>query len=71
MIEMDKIMLVWIIITGKVFQEVNLDIQRNLKMVIMLQVVKMVISKQQQLSFMELIHKKILNKILIVKIQLK
>jgi len=68
MIEMNKIGLVWIVITGQVIDKVMMDIHKKIRMVIILEVVKIVLSKQQQLSFMELIHKQILNNILILKV---
>jgi len=68
MIEMNKIGLVWIVITGQVIDKVMMDIHKKIRMVIILEVVKIVLSEQQQLSFMELIHKQILNNILILKV---
>jgi len=68
-IEMNKILLGCLVITGQViYWEVMMDIHRNILMVIVLEVVKIVISKQQQLSFMELIHKQIQNNILSLKV---
>jgi len=45
-----------------------MDIHRNMVIGSILEVVKMILSKQQQLSFMELIHKQILNNILSLKV---
>jgi len=58
-IEMNKIVLGCIVITGQVCCKVMMDIHRNINimmMIILLEVVKVVLSKQQRLSFMELIH---------------
>ena len=41
-------MLIWIVIPGQVCYKVLMDIQREIYMVIVLQVVKMEILKQQQ-----------------------
>jgi len=71
MIEINKIMLVWIFYPGQEYCKVMMDIHRNMEVNILLEVVKTSISKQKQLSFMELIHKQILNNILSLKVQRK
>jgi len=66
---MNKILLGCIVITGQVLDKVMMVIHRKVFMVIIiLEVVKIIFSKQQQLSFMELNHKQILNNILILKV---
>ena len=77
MIEMNKIMLICIVITGQVitgqviYYKVMMNIHRKVFGDIILEVVKISLSKQQQLSFMELIHKQILNNIIILKVYKK
>jgi len=55
MIEIYKIMLICAVFPGQVYCKVMMDIHRKINMDILLQVIN--ISKQQKLSFMELIHK--------------
>jgi len=69
MIEINKIMLICIVVTGQViYYKVMMDIHRQINMIIILEVVKICSSKQQQLSFMEIIRKQILNNILSLKV---
>jgi len=68
MIETNKIMLNCIVMTGQVLDKVMMDIHMKKMVIIILEVVILVLSKQQQLSFMELIHKQILNNILSLKV---
>jgi len=59
-------------ISGQViYYKIMKDIHRNIYMRIdiVLEVAKVGLSKQKQLSFMELIHKQILNNILILKVK--
>ena len=54
MIEINKIMLVWIVKNGQVYCKVMMDTHTKMKMmIIVLEVVKIVISKQQQYNFMD------------------
>jgi len=69
MIEIYKIMLICLVITGQViYYKIMIDIHRNMLVIILLEVLKVVISKQKQLSFMELTHKQILNNFLSLKV---
>jgi len=70
-IEMNKIVLLCMKVTGQViYYKVMMDIHRKMKnmIIIVSEVVKIGLSKQQQLSFMELIHKQILNNILSLEV---